>query len=87
MVKQRDKSQRLMGLVLILPGSRDYSDAPNLPRHSPNEFEDSQIANDLEGPESGLTNPLSTGPPAFMSAENGRTCMYDDSMILNRGKG
>ncbi|KAJ5595536.1 uncharacterized protein N7459_001744 [Penicillium hispanicum] len=55
------------------PDSQDHPDTPDFPRHPPHETEESQLHNELEDPASGLTNPLSTGPPAFMSAENGRT--------------
>ncbi|KAJ5772423.1 hypothetical protein N7520_002952 [Penicillium odoratum] len=58
------------------PGSKDHNDAPNMGRSSLDEKEDTQsndLNQELEDPASGLTNPLSTGPPAFMSAENGRT--------------
>ncbi|KAJ5110164.1 hypothetical protein N7532_002809 [Penicillium argentinense] len=65
-----------------VPLSPDYAedrspnlkeDSPQLSRSSPQEHEDPQIHNEIEDPASGLTNPLSTGPPAFMSADNGRT--------------
>ncbi|KAJ5657435.1 uncharacterized protein N7484_001084 [Penicillium longicatenatum] len=61
----------------ISPDLKDHNDAPRIARSSPNEKEDARSNHDiepeLEDPASGLTNPLSTGPPAFMSAENGRT--------------
>ncbi|KAJ5889418.1 hypothetical protein N7504_010228 [Penicillium tannophilum] len=61
----------------ISPGLKDHNDAPVITQSSPNDKEDVQsnqdIQQELEDPASGLTNPLSTGPPAFMSAENGRT--------------
>ncbi|GLI82258.1 hypothetical protein PoHVEF18_010686 [Penicillium ochrochloron] len=43
----------------------------NIAKSTPNDRDD--LHHELEDPASGLTNPLSTGPPAFMSAENGRT--------------
>lgn len=55
-----------------LQDSKDQNDVSDIARSSPNDHED--LHHGLEDPASGLTNPLSTGPPAFMSAENGRTC-------------
>ncbi|KAJ5376902.1 hypothetical protein N7509_013788 [Penicillium cosmopolitanum] len=49
-------------------------DSPQLSRSSVHDHEEShQLHQEIEDPASGLTNPLSTGPPAFMSADNGRT--------------
>ncbi|KAK5807381.1 hypothetical protein VI817_001639 [Penicillium citrinum] len=48
-------------------------DSPQASRSSHHDPEESQIHQELEDPASVLTNPLSTGPPAFMSADNGRT--------------
>ena len=51
---------------------KDGGSVPPLDRTAtPEDQDDSQ---ELEDPESGLANPLSNGPPAFMSAANGRTC-------------
>ncbi|KAJ5731592.1 uncharacterized protein N7483_006100 [Penicillium malachiteum] len=56
------------------PHSNGHNDASELSQPSPlDEKDDSHIQQELEDPASSLTNPLSTGPPAFMSAENGRT--------------
>ncbi|KAJ5180047.1 transcriptional regulator family: Fungal Specific TF [Penicillium capsulatum] len=55
------------------PDTKDLQDASDIARSSPPEQEVSHVHHELEDPASGLTNPLSTGPPAFMSAENGRT--------------
>lgn len=50
-------------------------DSPHLSRSSIQDHEEAnQLHQEIEDPASGLTNPLSTGPPAFMSADNGRTC-------------
>ncbi|KAJ5341000.1 hypothetical protein N7541_010124 [Penicillium brevicompactum] len=50
---------------------KDGGSVPPLDRTAtPEDQDDSQ---ELEDPESGLANPLSNGPPAFMSAANGRT--------------
>lgn len=47
-------------------------DVPPLERTiTPDDHDEPQ---DLEDLDSGLANPLSSGPPAFMSAPNGRTC-------------
>ncbi|KAJ5774262.1 hypothetical protein N7457_009158 [Penicillium paradoxum] len=50
---------------------KDREDVPTLERTSTPE--DHGESHDLEDQDSGLANPLSTGPPAFMSAANGRT--------------
>ncbi|KAJ5122980.1 hypothetical protein N7448_009077 [Penicillium atrosanguineum] len=56
------------------PDPKDQHDTPGeLRRSSLNDNTESQLQNELEDPASGLTNPLSSGPPAFTSAENGRT--------------
>ncbi|KAJ5263252.1 hypothetical protein N7478_010857 [Penicillium angulare] len=55
------------------PDSKDNIDTAEITRLSPEEKEHAELHQELEDPASGLTNPLSTGPPAFMSAENGRT--------------
>ncbi|KXG45193.1 Transcription factor [Penicillium griseofulvum] len=53
----------------IDPKDHDY--VPSLERtRTPEEHDEPQ---DLEEQDSGLANPLSSGPPAFMSAANGRT--------------
>ncbi|KAF4760048.1 hypothetical protein HAV15_006166 [Penicillium sp. str.  len=50
---------------------KDREDVPPLERTStPEEHDEDQNLEDLD---SGLANPLSSGPPAFMSAPNGRT--------------
>ncbi|KAJ6044107.1 hypothetical protein N7499_006611 [Penicillium canescens] len=48
---------------------KDHEDA-SLDRITPKDQDESQ---DYEDPDSSLTNPLSSGPPAFMAAANGRT--------------
>ncbi|KAJ5249197.1 hypothetical protein N7468_000648 [Penicillium chermesinum] len=61
------------------PASKEHSDlAEGIPepihKSSPvDPGDDSHLHYELEDPASGLTNPLSSGPPAFMSTENGRT--------------
>jgi hypothetical protein len=57
--------------LLIFTDPKDHEDA-SLDRITPKDHDESH---DYEDPDSGLTNPLSSGPPAFMAAANGRTCM------------
>lgn len=62
----------ITGLANCTVDPKDRNDLSNIAKSSPPDNED--VNQELEDPASGLTNPLSTGPPAFMSAENGRTC-------------
>ncbi|KAJ5699073.1 transcriptional regulator family: Fungal Specific TF [Penicillium macrosclerotiorum] len=55
------------------PDPKDQHDISEIIKSSPHDNQDLQLHQELEDPTSGLTNPMSTGPPAFMSAENGRT--------------
>ena len=57
---------------LLIP--TDPKDGEDVPLDRTTTPEDQDGSQDLEDPESSLANPLSTGPPAFMSAANGRTC-------------
>ncbi|KAF3399746.1 Proline utilization trans-activator, partial [Penicillium rolfsii] len=53
------------------PDPKEQNHISDIAKSTPSGLED--LHHELEDPVSELTNPLSTGPPAFMSAENGRT--------------
>lgn len=63
---------KIAGLANCMVDPKDRNDISDIAKSSLHDNED--LSHELEDPASGLTNPLSTGPPAFMSAENGRTC-------------
>lgn len=62
----------ITGVADCMVDPKQRNDLSDIAKSSPHDNED--LNHELEDPASGLTNPLSTGPPAFMSAENGRTC-------------
>lgn len=67
-------STRLRFKCLRFADSKHHKETPE-DISSPHENVSRQDQLELEDPASGLTNPLSTGPPAFTIAENGRACM------------
>lgn len=76
-------------LILMHRSPLTQSTTPDkLARALSNENEGVQVQEELDDASSCLTNPLTSGPPAFMSAKNGRTCtsrhLLEDSITLTR---